>query len=299
MNRYSNRRMKILKNLQGNAAIMLHSGKEIMASEDEAYPFRVNRNFYYLTGLDKEDMVLLMYNIDGNIKELLFIQPYDESLARWVGGRLSKQQAKDISEVENVHDISELDFFVSSLLNRTRRDTNFRFYFDFWHYKMDQENNFINEYANKLKAKYPYIILKDLYPILTHLRLVKDEYEIACLKKAISITNQGIQQMMRSCKPGNNEMSMEGIFDFVLKQSLCKQTAFKTIAASGSRATILHYSENDQVMKDGELFLCDLGATYDYYNADISRTFPVNGRFTSRQKELYEIVLNAQKMNIL
>ena len=296
MNRYSNRRQKVMKSIQNNAAVMFYSGREIMASEDEAYPFRVNRNFYYLTGLDKEDMILLMYNIDGDIRELLFIQPYDETLARWVGGRLSKQIAGEISEVENVYDISRLDSIVSSLMNRTRRDNNFRFYFDFWHYRLNQEKSFINDYADKLKENYPYVILKDIYPVLTHLRLIKDEYEIACLRKAISITNQGIQQMMRSCKVGSSEMTMEGVFDFVLKQSGCRDTAFKTIAASGKRATILHYSENDQIMQDGELFLCDLGATYDHYNADISRTFPVNGHFSERQKELYEIVLTAQKI---
>ena len=91
-------------------------------------------------------------------------------------------------------------------------------------------------------------------------------------------------------------MCMEGVFDFVLFQALCRTKAFDTIAASGERATILHYHDNDQIMNDGELFLCDLGATYGYYCADISRTFPVNGRFTQRQREIYDIVLNAQKI---
>ena len=128
------------------------------------------------------------------------------------------------------------------------------------------------------------------------MRLQKDEQEVAEIKKAIHTTNLGIRQMMRTCKPELNEMTMDGVFRFVLAQQLCDLLAFKTIAASGERATILHYSQNNHVMKDGELFLCDLGATHNYYCADISRTFPVNGRFTERQKEIYEIVLQAQKI---
>lgn len=296
MNQYSNRRNKILKSLQSNVAIMLFSGKAPMRSEDEAYPFSVNRNFYYLTGLDKEDMVLLMYNLDGVSKEILFILPYNKSLARWVGGRMLKEEASEISEIKDVRNISEIDETVASLMNRTRKDNNFKFCFDFWHYNMDQEETPALRYSKKLREKYPYVVFKDIYPVLTHLRLIKDEYEISCIRKAIHTTNLGIQQMMKSAKPGVNEMTMEGVFDFVLAQAMCRNKAFDTIAASGERATILHYSDNNQVMNDGELFLCDLGATYNYYCADISRTFPVNGRFSDRQREIYEIVLNAQKI---
>ena len=285
-----------MKSLQTNAAVMLFSGKAPMRSEDEAYDFSVNRNFYYLTGLDREDMVLLMYTMDGTVREMLFVLPYDERLARWVGGRMSKEEASQISGIEDVEDVSSLDDIVASIMNRSRKDSTFRFCFDFWHYSMDQAKTPAHVYAEKLKEKYPYLIMKDIYPVLTHLRLVNDEYEINCIRNAIHVTNLGIQQMMRASRPGIYEMQMEAVFDFVLKQSLCRKTAFKTIAASGKRATVLHYSDNDQLMGDGELFLCDLGATCEYYNADISRTFPVNRSFTPRQRELYEIVLNAQKI---
>ncbi|MBQ6126569.1 MAG: aminopeptidase P N-terminal domain-containing protein [Erysipelotrichaceae bacterium] len=296
MNQYSSRRERVMKSLQTNAAVMLFSGKAPMRSEDEAYDFSVNRNFYYLTGLDREDMVLLMYTMDGTVREMLFVLPYDERLARWVGGRMSKEEASQISGIEDVEDVSSLDDIVASIMNRSRKDSTFRFCFDFWHYSMDQAKTPAHVYAEKLKEKYPYLIMKDIYPVLTHLRLVKDEYEINCIRNAIHVTNLGIQQMMRASRPGIYEMQMEAVFDFVLKQSLCKKTAFKTIAASGKRATVLHYSDNNQLMGNGELFLCDLGATCEYYNADISRTFPVNRSFTPRQRELYEIVLNAQKI---
>ena len=296
MNQYSKRREKIFKSMKSNCAVMLFSGKAPMRSEDESYPFVVNRNFYYLTGLDAEEMVLLMTNIDGVTHEYLFILPYNELLAKWVGGRMLPEKAREISEVQDVRESSDLDDVVGSLLNRTRRDNIFKLYFDMWHYTVDQEDTPAIKYAKKLKDKYPYLIVKDIYPVLTHMRLVKDEYEIAEMRKAIHITNLGIQQMMKTSKPEVNEMAMEGVFDFVLRQALCRENAFDTIAASGSRATILHYRDNNQTMKDGELFLCDLGATSNHYCADISRTFPVNGHFTPRQREIYEIVLGAQKI---
>ena len=296
MNLYSSRRNKVLKSLQNNAAVILFSGKAPMRSEDEAYDFSVDRNFYYLTGLDKEDMVLLMYNVDGMTKEILFILPFDRKLARWVGGRMTRDEAKEISEIEDIRDRSELDDVTAFLMNKVRKDNNFRLYFDFWRYTMDQAPTPSAAYARKLQELYPDLTVKDIFPVMTSLRLVKDDYEVSCIRKAIHTTNLGIQQMMKTAKPEIYEMTMEGVFNFVLAQSLCNKTAFKTIAASGERATILHYSQNDHLMKDEELFLCDLGATYSYYCADISRTFPVNGSFTARQRELYNVVLKAQKI---
>ena len=296
MNQYSKRRERILKSLKNNSAVMIFSGKAPMRSEDEAYDFCVNRNFYYLTGLDAEDMVLLMSNIDGATHECLFILPYDELLAKWVGGRVLPEEATEVSEIADVRDVAEMDSAVASILNRNRKDTTFKMYFDLWHYNLDQATTPSIDYANKLKAKYPQLLVKDAFSMLTSMRLVKDEYEINNMRRAIHTTNLGIQQMMRTSKPEINEMVMEGVFDFVLKQALCRENAFATIAASGKRATILHYRDNNQVMKDGELFLCDLGATSNHYCADISRTFPVNGKFTDRQKEIYEIVLAAQKI---
>ena len=296
MNRYSKRREELLNRLEGNVAVLLFSSKAPMRSEDEAYDFSVNRNFFYLTGLDKEEMALLMYRINGILRQSLFILPYDETLARWVGGRMSKEEAAQISGIEDVRDVSELDQSVASILNRVRGNGDLSFHLDFWHYTMDQEATEGSRYAQKLKENYPYLELNDIYPHLCEMRLIKDEDEVEEIRKVIHITNLGIRQMMRSSRPGLNEMAMEGIFNFVLAQSLCRNTAFKTIAASGERATILHYSDNDHYMKDGELFLCDLGASHGYYCADISRTFPVNGKFSERQKELYQLVLNAQKI---
>ncbi len=296
MNRYFERRERLLNYLPDDSIVLLFSGKAPFRSADETYDFCVDRNFYYLTGLDAEDMVLMLSKINGLSSERIFILPYDETMAKWVGGRLLPEKVKEISGIETVADRDDLDVTVASTLNRYRLKGDLSFYFDFWHYDPDQADTQAHRYAKSMQEQYPYLMVEDIYPVLTKMRLVKDEYEISCIQRAIRTTNLGIRQMMKACKPGTNELVMEGIFEFVLKQASCKDLAFNTIAASGKRATILHYADNDQVMQDGELFLCDLGATNDHYCADISRTFPVNGRFNERQKELYEIVLNANKM---
>ncbi|MBQ3963386.1 MAG: aminopeptidase P N-terminal domain-containing protein, partial [Erysipelotrichaceae bacterium] len=237
MNQYSERRNKILNSMEGNCAFAFFSGKAPMRSQDEAYDFYVDRNFYYLTGLDKEDMVLVMYKLDGMVRQSLFILPYDELLAKWVGGRMMANEASEISGIQDVQDRGDLDGYIASLLNRTRRDGNFRIYFDLWHYTFDQQESEALLYANTLRNKYPYLNIKDSFAILTDMRLQKDEQEVAEIKKAIHTTNLGIRQMMRTCKPELNEMTMDGVFRFVLAQQLCDLLAFKTIAASGERAT--------------------------------------------------------------
>ncbi len=296
MNLFSIRRERLIKDIAGNASIVLFSGNPVMKSEDEAFPFDVNRNFYYLTGLEKETMALVISKIDGQIIERLFILPFDELMAKWVGGRMLAEKASEISGVETVSDYSELDAYLASMLNRQRHNSDYKLYFDLWHYDASQEVTVAIKFANNIRNNYPAVNIKDIYPLIAKARMVKDDYELTCIKRAIAITNQGVRQMMSSIKPGMNEMTMEGLFNLVLAQNVCNKNAFKSICASGKRATVLHYSDNNMVMEDGDLFLCDLGATFKNYCADISRTFPVNGKFSDRQKEIYEVVLGAQKV---
>lgn len=296
MNLFKLRRERLIKDIAGDTTIVLFSGNAINSSEDECYPFDVNRNFYYLTGLENESMVLVINSIDGVISENLFILPYDEILAKWVGGRMSKEEASEKSGVDNVYDFSELDDYLASVLNRERANNNYKMYFDLWHYSAKQMPSEAINYVNKLKNNHPSLDIKDIYSLLAKMRLVKDEYEITCIRRAIEITNAGIRQMISQIKPNMSEMVMEGLFNFTLAQNNCNKNAFKSICASGKRATILHYADNNQMIEDGELFLCDLGATFKNYCADISRTFPANGKFSKRQKEIYEIVLGAQKI---
>lgn len=293
---YQNRRRRLISNLKDDGMIILFSGEAINKSEDECYDFAVNRNFYYLTGLENESMILLMHKLNGMYYEKLFILPYDETLAKWVGGRIVPEKATLISGIDEVLDVSDFKEEVTNLLNKERVNPNFEAYFDLWHYSPNQNPSEGIKCANEYKNTYPSLVIKDVYPLITSMRLVKDEYEIDCLRKAIAITDAGVREMMKNIKPGIGEMEMEGLFNYVLSKHNCNQNSFKTIAASGHNATILHYSANNKEIEDGSLFLCDLGATYNNYCADISRTFPANGKFSERQKEIYEIVLAAQEL---
>ncbi len=210
MNLFSIRRERLIKDIAGNATVVLFSGNPIMKSEDEAFPFDVNRNFYYLTGLEKETMALVVSQIDGQIIEHLFILPFDELMAKWVGGRMLKEEASEISGVEGVSDYSELETYLANLLNRQRHNSDYKVYFDLWHYDASQEASPAIKLANKLKENHPALNIKDIYPLLAKSRMVKDDYELTCTKRAIAITNQGVRQMMASIKPGMNEMTMEG-----------------------------------------------------------------------------------------
>lgn len=291
MNLYSKRREVLATNLGQDSTVVLFSSD----AELEQGRFNINRNFYYLTGIDKESMILVITNKKGQISEHLFILPYDENDARWVGGRLLPNEAKEISDIKDIRYLSDFDSAMNYIFNYARGTINFKLYLDLWT-KENGTSTLASKYANEVKALCPSIEIKDIFSNIAKMRLIKDEYEITCIKQAIDITNQGIKAMKSIIKPGLNEMAMEGMFTFALNQNLCNEFAFKTIAASGKRATILHYSDNNQVMQDGELFLQDLGATFKHYCADITRTYPVNGKFTDRQKEIYDLVLEAQRI---
>ena len=293
---FENRRIKLMGTMEDRSIVVLFSGNQVMRSEDEEFPFDVNRSFYYFTGLDREGMILLMHKVNGQVSTTLFIPPYDELLAKWVGGRMRFNEAAEISGITDVCDVAEFDEYIANLYNAERSFGHLHFGLDLWRYTANQLPSEGISFANTLQTKYPCVEIEDIYGKIAALRMIKDEEEILEISKAIAITQKGVESMMYNIRPNMNEMVVEGIFDFALMQRGCNKHAFKTIAASGMRATTLHYSDNNQVAKDGELFLCDLGATSNYYCADISRTFPVNGKFTDRQKEIYNTVLNAQKI---
>ena len=296
MNSYQKRRKNLFSALPEDSLAIFFSGQEIASSEDECLPFKVNRNFYYLTGIDESGMILVLDKRAGKENERLFIENYDPYMARWVGAKMSKEEAKDISAIEMISYKEDFEGFMASYYNLMRSLGGMTLYLDLWKYQFDQSDSLALRFAKKIQKTYPNTIVEDVYPLITDLRLVKDEEEIANIKEAIAITRHGVYSMMKTIRPKMNEMVMEAVFNLGLASKGCQENAFKTIAASGQRATTLHYSDNNQVMEDGELFLCDLGATYKHYCADISRTFPVGGKFSPRQKELYELVLKAQDL---
>lgn len=296
---YIARRKRLLENKSENTAVVIFSGAAPMKSQDEAYPFSVDRNFFYLTGIERENMILLMRkNYLGEYSETLFIEPYDEVLAKWVGGRMRETEATEISGVTNVANVGDFSDRLNSLVEYSRGLGKLTFWLDLWRYHKDQADTPAHGLAATLQQKYPAVAIEDINGDMAAMRAVKDEKELACMRQAQEHTRVAITEMMAYAKPGMNERELEGAFDFALMKQGVREHAFNSIVAGGVRATTLHYAENNQIVQDGEMVLIDLGSAFGNYSADISRTFPVSGKFTPRQKELYNTVLEAQRIVI-
>lgn len=292
---YQERRKQFSEHLSDDSLALFFSGKAPYKLGDEKYAFATDRSFYWLSGLDKENMILLLGKCQGKYLEYLFIEPYDEVLAKWVGGRILPKEAANISGIDAIYETNQIWEVLASLLSRRfNSSSHLDVYFDFSKQEAFQQTEAIN-FANKFQARYPHVCLLNSAPIMARLRMIKDEDEISKLKQAIHITDLAIQNMMKNAHGQISENELEAHFDFVLKCNLCDHS-FPSIIAGGKNATILHYDSNDQIIKDGELVLCDLGASYQYLNADITRTFPVNGKFSPRQRQIYDIVLKGNKM---
>lgn len=292
---FEHRRTACMNNLPQGSIAVLFSGQAPMRSADEAYPFSVNRNFYYCTGLDKEEMILALVKNGDHVLSHLFIQPYDEIQAKWVGGRISKEQAKEISKVHFVHEIGEWESFLQRQFTLNRCNCKMMVGLDLWRHTPTQLDTEAHQLAKFIKDRYPAILISDLFEALTLQRMIKSDEEIKLMKHAQEVTSTAIKVMMRHCQPDINETELEGVFDFTLRKQGIRHTAFPTICASGRNATTLHYVANNCFIEEDELVLVDLGATVDYYCADISRTFPATGKFTPRQKQIYDIVLEGQR----
>ena len=296
---YKLRRNALLETKQGPCMIFIFSGTAPMRSADESYPFSVDRNFYYLTGIARENMILSIYkDFSGNITERLFIEPYDEMAAKWVGGRMRAAEAAAISGVESIEDINSFEDFLNGTITRSRGLNKFRIYLDLWRNNKNQADTPAQVLAKRVQNLYPAVEINEIYGDMAALRVIKSEEEIAQMRKAQDATRIAIEAMMKHAYPGVNESELEGAFDFALMKQCVRSHAFPSIVAGGGRATTLHYNTNNCTVEDGQLVLIDLGASVGNYCADISRTFPVNGTFTERQKELYNTVLAAQQLVI-
>ncbi len=298
---YKERRDRLLSLLQEDSACLLFCGEAKKSSADDTYPFEANRNFYYLTGIIQEGAALLLTKESGSEKEFLFLPPDDPKKVKWYGKRVSFAEGRVISGIDNVLPQSALKSQVSALLNR-----NFETFGDVSTLYLDLDSELkigeatsTEDLKNELSIEYPDLRIIDCYPLLTELRLRKSPGEVAELEEAIRITNSAILSTISKMRPGVKEYELADTFLHTVNDlSGYQGLSFNTIMAAGKNATILHYPNPQGTLGNHDLLLMDLGARYHYYNADISRTFPVNGVFEGKAKELYEIVLGANKLVI-
>ena len=292
------RRKNVFDQMKDNSIAIFFSGVSKISSEDEYLPFTVNKNFYYLTNIKQEHSALLFIKGIGERKVYLFIDPYSELKEKWTGKRLTVDNALAISDIKNIYTTDNFETMLSlALANDNNQYGNIDcIYLDLGSPEQKlKEDFFMRDLYTKLKVEYMDKEIVDVYPIMRDLRMVKSNYEIDCLMKAIEKTNTGISYLLGKLEPGMKEYELADKFEMYGRAHDRATLAFDTIIAAGKNATCLHYPTQNDTIKEDDLVLFDLGYNYEEYSADISRTFPVNGKFTGIQKIIYEAVLNCNK----
>ena len=297
---YANNRKRFLDQLEGNCVAFFHSGiAPVKSNDQDMHPFSVNRNFYYLTGIDEQNVWLVLTKNSYGTTETLFIAQPDEFLIKWNGEMITPQQASDRSgiPVSSVRFHQDMDRLIAGMVWGGRTfDGGVKAYFSFDRLSLNAASTPSEDLARRLKEKYPALEICNGAPMVYHLRTIKTAEEIALIRRAGDVTIQALEKMMHTAKPGEYEYQWQADYEhFVARSGM--RNAFTTIAASGRNATMLHYHDNNCIVKDGDLLLLDLGAECGYYSSDVSRTIPVGGKFTDRQKELFTVVRDAMELS--
>lgn len=295
---YQLKRTELFSQMQDNSVAILFSGHVKQKTHDQDYMFSVNRNFHYLTGLTEENNILVLYKTNNQTVAKLFLPKNDATLVKWVGKKFEKEEAQSVSGIDlnQIAYIEEFENFLFQTLNPNRNQVMVNHvYLDLERRNMEEFQTLGLKLASRLRAEYPGQEIINVYPMLVRMRMVKTEEEVLRIKDSIQTTKGGILEMMQRLQPGLYENQIASFFDQYIKFHGNAKHAFDMIAAGGARATVLHYVENNAKLEDGDLVLFDLGAMNDLYVSDISRTFPVNGKFTARQKEVYQVVLDTNK----
>lgn len=292
------RRKNLSSMLDNNSFVILHSGYKKFKSADSVYDFVVNNNFYYLTNINQADVILLVGKFNNEHFERLFIETIDKEMARWLGATLTHEEAHNLSNVklEEILDIAHFDTFTKGLFqsNRYGLVEAKKVYLDLEYRDIPLYNTFSLEYAKKIKETFPHILIDNCYNMIIKLRMIKDEEEVRLIKESINTTKNAIYNVMRHHADLTNESIAQAYHDFeIIKAG--KVLSFNDIIASGHNATILHYDDNNSDIINDSLLLMDVGCYTSCYSSDITRTIPVSGKFTPRQKEVYEVVLSVNK----
>lgn len=293
---YSERRKKVLDKMDEGSILLLFSGVGRKRSGDASYPFEPNRNFYYLTGIEQENSALMLVKAEGEDQELLFIDEKEERVEKWLGIKLTVEEAQDKSGISNVLIRSALEGKINVALNDpTYYGEINKVYLDLEKELKIGECMSTIQLKNALEAQHEGLTVENLGETILRIRLVKSDAEIEMIKDAIRTTEVGFNNVLKELAVGRFEYNMRNVFEFNIKEDLDSTLAFDSIVAGGKNAIILHYPDAKDVLHDGDLVLLDVGAAKDYYCADISRTYPINGKYSDLQKKIYEIVLNCNK----
>lgn len=298
MSELSIRRQKLVEKMKANSAAIVFSGVSKISSEDEMYNFQVNNHFFYLTGIEQEHSALLIIkDFKNEVKTYLFIDEYSELKEKWTGKRLTTDEAKEISGIDNIYMYNQIESTVSLVFDEKYGEYGKieTAYMDLSPELKIGDEYSIKNYCEDFRETYSNVEILDLYPLVRELRMVKSDYEIECIVKAIEATNLGINETIRNFGEGVYEYELAEIFNHFGVMHGRRKLSFSTIVASGKNATCLHYPSQTARIKSKDMILFDLGYKEKGYSADISRTYPINGIFTGVGKSIYEAVLNCNK----
>ena len=294
VNLFIKNRKKFVAMMKPNSVAFFNSNDIYPISADSTLPFEQNRDIFYLSGIDQEESVLMLCPnaSDSNYREVLFLKETNEHIAIWEGEKLTKEQAFETSGIKTVFWMDEMEKIIESLVANCENV----YYNHNEHYRANVEVETREERFNKwIENKFPKINKERSNPILQHLRSIKDNIELELIQTACSITNKGFRRVLNFVKDGVWEYEIEAEFIHEFLKNRSKKFAYSPIIASGYNANILHYTQNNKQCRNGELILMDVGAEYANYSSDMTRTIPVSGRYSKRQKDIYNAVLRVKK----
>lgn len=282
-------RAKFSSQMKPNSIAVFNSNDVYTTGADSTLPFEQSSDLFYLSGADQEETILILFPdaLDAKHKEVLFVKETNDHIAVWEGAKLSKKQATETSGIQTVYWLTEFDKVFFDLMTEAETihfNTN-------EHYRQSVEMETREDrFIKMVKDKFPAHSWAKSYPIMQAIRGVKEPEEIDLLQTACDITEKGFRRLLGFIKPGVMEYEIEAELMHEFLRNKSKGFAYTPIIGSGYNACVLHYIENNQKCKDGDMLLMDVGAEYANYSSDMTRTLPVNGRFTDRQRAVYNAV---------
>lgn len=284
-------RKRFTDQLAKNSIAIFNSNDELPTNADQLHKFKQNSDLFWLTGIEQEDSMLILFpnNPDAKYREMLVLTRPNELKEKWDGHRLRAKEARDISGIQTIIWLDTLDGMLQPWIHLS----------DTIYLNTNENDRKANQvpvrdyrFAQEMKMRYPLHEYKRSAKILKELRSIKIKEEIEVMQRAIDITDQTFRRILKFVKPGVMEYEIEAEITHSFLSQRATGPAYSSIIASGDRARTLHYIENNRECKDGELLLMDFGAEYGNYCADLTRTIPVNGKFTRRQKNVYNACLH-------
>lgn len=290
---FTKNRKNFMAQMKPKSLAVFNSNDVYPIGADSTMPFQQARDIFYLSGVDQEESLLVLYPDAPNKdhREMLFVRETNDHIAVWEGEKLTKEKGLEVSGIKSVYWLTEFDRIFFEIMTQAER-----IYFNTnEHYRQSVETETREDrFIKKTKAKFPAHNWERSNPILQKLRSVKDQLELDLIQQACSITEKGFKRILNFVTPGVWEYEIEAEFMHEFLRNRSRGFAYTPIIASGNNANVLHYVENNQKCKEGDLILLDVGAEYANYSSDMTRTIPVSGKFSKRQKEVYNAVLKVK-----